>query len=120
MLLSSPKVWTCHWGSKEPDFSMKRPGTGRQLSSSISEMSGIISIEISPVMEKAYWPYILRAQLFNPAPWSHSSTHIYINDSLCFQGYCSNHLEFQWTPFNYSGWAIALQFRYHLIHHMDY
>lgn len=88
----------------------KRPGTGNNSTVLFLRCLVIIYIEINLVMEKAYWTYSLRAQLFNPAAWPHSSTPIYTNDSLYFERYSSNHLESQWGPFNYT----ALQFKYHL------
>lgn len=53
----------------------------------------IISIQVSPVREKAYWTYGPRPSLFHLVAWSHPSTPVYTNGTLCLGEYFCKYLE---------------------------
>lgn len=60
----------------------------------------IIYIEINLVMEKKLTGLTVSEHSFSIQQPGHILPYLF-NDSLCFEGYCSNHLESQWVPFNY-------------------
>lgn len=95
------KVENDHFGSSEG------PGIGKHPSGYILSCPVIIFTPRSLVRETASCTSVSRPLCFLSVAWSHSIAAICINN-LCFEGPSSNHLKFQWTPFNSLGWFTTL------------